>query len=144
MLQQLSVGEIKQALGGSPYILLIEDEPVTQKVHTIMLQKLGCKVDLAANGTQALSLCDNQYDIILLDCGLPDIDGFELDKLLRQREAALGIVNRPHIMLTAFTFEALEPDCKTASINEYVTKPIAYNNLQALLKKWLRKNPLAN
>lgn len=143
MLKQLSAGEMKFALGGHPYVLLIEDEPVTQKVHTIMLQKLGCKVDLAINGAQALAMCANQYDIILLDCGLPDIDGFELDKQLRLQEQTLGINNRPHIMLTAFNFETFAEDYKTGSINDYAIKPVAYNKLQSLIQKWLGNKRLA-
>lgn len=144
MLEQLSVGEIKRALRDHPYVLLVEDEPITQKVHTVMLQKLGCKVDLAANGKQALELCTNHYDIILLDCGLPDIDGFELDKRLRQKEQALGINQRPHIMLTAFNFETLEEEYKTASINDYAIKPVAYNKLQSLIQKWFGIKALVN
>ena len=136
MRKQLSGGEVKHALGSHPYVLLVEDEPITQKVHTVMLQKLGCKVDLAANGAQALELCTNHYDIILLDCGLPDIDGFELDKRLRKQEQTLGISNRPHIMLTAFNFESFAEEYKTASINDYAIKPIAYNKLQSLIQKW--------
>jgi CheY-like chemotaxis protein len=144
MLKQVSAGKVKHVLGNHPYVLLVEDEPIAQKVHTTMLQRLGCKVDLAINGTQALAMCANHYDIILLDCGLPDIDGFELDKELRKQEQALGIKSRPHIMLTAFNFETFADDLKACTINDYAIKPIAYNNLQALMQKWLGKKFLVS
>ncbi len=139
-----SAGEIRQVLKGNPYILLVEDEPITQKVHTLMLQKLGCKVDLAVNGMQALLMCPNPYDIILLDCGLPDIDGFELDKALRSQEKNLSITNRPHIMLTAFTFATIEEEFKTTGINDYAIKPIAFSRLRSLIQKWLGLKSLVN
>ncbi len=136
MLEELQAKEFRQALGNNPYILLIEDEPIAQKVHTLMLQKLGCKVDLAPTGMQALAMCANHYDMILLDCGLPDIDGFELDKQLRALEQIFGFAGRPHIMLTAFAFETIEQEYQSAGINDYAVKPVAYTKLQALIQKW--------
>src|SRR5262245_30247899 len=74
-----------------PHVLVIEDNPYIQTCMDLMLKKLGCDVDIAANGTQALALFASHYDLVLLDIGLPDIDGFEVAACMREQEKNNGI-----------------------------------------------------
>lgn len=116
------------------YVLLVEDDPIALKLHYLMLKKMNCEVDCAINGNQALTMCLNNYDLLLMDCGLPGIDGLEVSKKIRQLEQENQIIPRTIIMLSAYTLdEDLKNQCELADINKFVTKPIRYETLEQLL-----------
>lgn len=134
------IGETE--LKHKPRVLLVEDEPIVQKVHCLTLEKLGCTVDLAATGLKALAMYKNGYNLILLDCGLPDLSGIEVGKIIRQYEHEHDLVRVPIVMVTAYTNDAeLQQECNNAGIDELITKPINENKLwETLLERWLVKD----
>ncbi len=120
------------------YILLVEDDPIALKVHYLMLKKLNCEINCAVNGSQALEQCLNNYDLILMDCGLPDMDGFEVSKKIRHLEKSNQILPRPIIMLSAYSLDKyLEEECASAEINRFIAKPIKYEDLRDLVSCYL-------
>ncbi len=114
-------------------ILLVEDEPIVQKVHTRYLAKLGYQFELAENGKQALSMYSNKPDLILLDIGLPDMDGKQICGIIRQLEHQRGIKKRiPIIALTAYNLEEVQ-DCLSAGIDHIAQKPLKIMELNNIL-----------
>jgi CheY-like chemotaxis protein len=121
-------------------ILIVEDERVIQTFHQWVLEKLACVVDIASTGTQALEkYMNNEYDFIMLDCGLPDMDGFEVCRRIRRHEKNNEVISPvPIVMVSAFLQKQLAPDCKLVGINELIIKPITgVEEMRELLKRWL-------
>ena len=114
------------------YILLVEDNVMNQKVAKIMLEDLGCRIDIAEDAKTALALLDkNTYHLILMDIGLPDMDGLTLTRKIRKMEE-----NKTHIPIITLTAHALEEDrinCFDAGVDKVLTKPIMRNQLIELL-----------
>lgn len=121
-----------------PKILLVEDEPIIQKLHFLMLQKIGCEVDVASNGQEALTKTDNTYDLILMDVGLPDIAGIEVSKKIRENESLHSRVKEtPIIALTAYCIDDIRDACYEAGINQVIAKPIQMIELQKIILIYL-------
>lgn len=117
-------------------ILLTEDEPIASKVHRMYLEKMGYMVDVAINGTQTLEIYKKNhwfYQVIILDVGLPDINGFEVARCIRQYENKNQLVRIPLLILSGYPHEQLEPECALADVDNFANKPIAYAELQKLL-----------
>jgi two-component system aerobic respiration control sensor histidine kinase ArcB len=118
------------------YILIVEDNPINQMVMQAMLANLGCKVDVANNGEEAIKLFKkNEYDLIFMDIGLPDMDGLQVTKSLLQIEKKLQRKSIPIIALTAHVMEDDRNNCLNAGMTDMLTKPIVYAQLVELLKK---------
>jgi CheY-like chemotaxis protein/HPt (histidine-containing phosphotransfer) domain-containing protein len=119
-------------------ILLAEDNPVNQKLATRLLQRLGAEVQVASNGIEALqALRASDFDAVLMDCQMPQMDGYEATRRLRGPE---GGVKNPQIPVIALTAHALATDrakCLAAGMNDYLTKPINPKHLQEALTKAL-------
>ncbi|MBE9093967.1 PAS domain S-box protein [Tychonema sp. LEGE 07203] len=124
-------------------ILLVEDTPINQKVGLNQLKVLGCAADVANNGAEALSmLAIKKYDIVLMDCQMPVLDGYEATRELRRLEAAgaAGSMNpQLHTVVVAMTANALKGDrekCLAAGMDDYISKPISIDNLKSVLENW--------
>jgi CheY-like chemotaxis protein/HPt (histidine-containing phosphotransfer) domain-containing protein len=119
-------------------ILLAEDNTTNQLVATAMLKKLGCHVDTAANGQEAItSLCNLPYDLVLMDCQMPEMNGYEAARAIR--EGVSGVLN-PQIPIIAMTATAMQGDrekCLEAGMNDYLSKPVQKQELAAMLNQWL-------
>lgn len=116
-------------------VLLVEDDPTVQRVHSMMLAKLGHRVDIAKSGLEALMLfSQNSYDIILMDVGLPDINGIQIITEIRCREKNKKSV--PIIALTGYIQEEIQNECLAAGANAVATKPITIEALQTLLQRF--------
>jgi two-component system sensor histidine kinase/response regulator len=117
-------------------ILVAEDNVVNQKVARRMLEKLGCRVDVVANGREALdALVQQPYDLVFMDCQMPEMDGYAATKAVREREQQTG----SHIPIIAMTANALQGDretCLEAGMDDYVRKPVQAAELLAMLQKW--------
>ncbi len=117
-------------------ILLAEDNIVNQKVAVRMLEKLGCRVDVAANGQEALDASAQiPYTLIFMDCHMPEMDGYDAAGAIRRREAQTG----GHIPIVAMTANAMQGDrerCLEAGMDDYVSKPVKSKDLLAILQKW--------
>jgi len=124
-------------------ILLAEDNPVNCEVAVAMLEFLGCHVDLAENGLQALEAVSKQhYDLVLMDCQMPVLDGFAATAAIRQQEAASGTGHRlPIIALTANAMEGDRDRCLAAGMDDYLSKPFSQDGLRATLQRWIAENP---
>lgn len=119
-------------------ILLVEDNPVNQKVASMLLEQLGFTVMLAEHGRQALDILSapHSYSLVLMDCQMPVMDGYEATRSIRQLEQSSGA----HIPIIAMTANAMEQDrekCLAAGMDDYLAKPIDRALLQQTLEKWL-------
>lgn len=122
-------------------VLVAEDNRVNQTVVRAMLLALGCHVDVVSNGREALAaLNDRRYDLVLMDCQMPEMDGLEATTELRRREAVSG--NGYRVPVVAVTANALKGDrerCLLAGMDDYVSKPFKKERLQEVLALWSRK-----
>ncbi len=116
-------------------VLLIEDDDLIIKVTTHLLSNLGCQVDVARSGSEALQLSHKTHDIIFMDLGLPDITGFELTSQIRQQPN--GDANTPIIALTAHGSNEDRDKCFAFGMNDYVLKPAAQEELAQMLHRWV-------
>jgi PAS domain S-box-containing protein len=116
-------------------VLLVEDYPPNQKVAQKMLEKIGCTVEIASDGEQALQkLHEQYYDIVLMDCQMPEMDGFETTRLIRQdKDLADNII----IAMTANALEGDREKCIAAGMNDYIAKPIRFKEVETVLHKYL-------
>jgi PAS domain S-box-containing protein len=115
--------------------LLAEDNLINQKLATRLLEKLGCRVDVAVNGVQAARLsASNVYDVIFMDCQMPEMDGFEATAEIRRRE---GDSRRtPIVAMTAYAMSGDRQRCLRAGMDDYVSKPIRPGLLEQALYTW--------
>ncbi|MCK5312836.1 MAG: response regulator, partial [Desulfobacteraceae bacterium] len=119
-------------------ILLAEDNQINQKVAIAILKKLGYKCDVAENGNEALkALSKNQYSIILMDCQMPEMDGYKATQEIRNLDSK--IKNIPIIAMTANAMEKDRNKCIEAGMDDYLTKPVKPQVLSDMLEKWLLK-----
>ena len=125
-------------------ILVAEDNEVNQAVATMMLSDVGCDVDLAANGQEAVELSSaNHYDLILMDCQMPELDGYEATRVIRQYERAESpTVRIPIIALTAHAMAGDREKCLAAGMDGHLSKPFTKHQLAQMLKDWLPKPAL--
>lgn len=116
-------------------VLLAEDNIVNQRIVVKLLQRLGCSVDSAANGAEALeSLRRQSYDVVLMDCLMPEMDGYEATGQIRQLERSLR--HTPVIALTASAIQGDRERCLAAGMDDYLSKPIQLDAAVACLQRW--------
>ena len=123
-------------------ILLAEDNPVNQRLALTQLQKLGHSAEAVTNGREALNAArQTPYDVILLDCQMPELDGYAVTAQLRESEKTLPLDGKPRAYIIALTANALEGDRLrglTMGMNDYLTKPVRIEDLRGALKRALR------
>ncbi len=123
--------------GGGARLLLVEDEPTNRLVIATLLTKSGFLVDLADNGRQALtSLENNDYALVLMDCMMPVLNGYEATAAIRDQASAVRNHLIPVIALTAKAFKDDRALCLAAGMNDYLTKPIDLDDLLKMIRKW--------
>jgi PAS domain S-box-containing protein len=122
-------------------VLVVEDNPVNQKVARAVLEKLGHQVTVAGNGVEALkSLDQNPFDLVLMDCQMPEMDGFEATSLIRMNGT---VCNRKDIPIIAMTANAISGDrekCLAAGMDDYISKPVQVDKLEKMVSDWLRRD----
>ena len=120
-------------------ILLAEDSPINQKVAVNQLHSLGFKVDVVANGQEALDLLEKvPYDIILMDCQMPILDGYNASRQIRDREAAPNY-KFPKLIIIAMTANAMQKDrdrCLDSGMDDFLSKPVRKEDLARKLDYW--------
>jgi signal transduction histidine kinase/CheY-like chemotaxis protein len=118
-------------------VLLAEDNAMNQEIALEMLEDTGYRVTLAENGRQALSaLASGEFDVVLMDCQMPELDGFEATRTLRRQEAETGCRHTPVIALTANAMSGDSQRCLEAGMDDYVAKPYGRDKLLATLSRW--------
>lgn len=132
----LEVSEVR-ATAPSYHLLLVDDNEINRKVGSLMLKKLGYHVDLAENGRDALQAVGRKtYDLILMDCVMPDLDGFEVTKRLRTSPGYTATV--PVIAMTANAFKEDKDACLAAGMSGFLTKPVRESELRETLSRALQ------
>jgi CheY-like chemotaxis protein len=119
-------------------ILIAEDNAVNQKVAMRMLQKLGLRPDLARNGLEAVRmLAITPYDLILMDCHMPEMDGYAATREIRRMEGSNRRVNI--VAMTAEAMAGARDQCLASGMDDYVSKPIRLQDLFEVLQKWIAR-----
>jgi signal transduction histidine kinase/DNA-binding response OmpR family regulator len=124
------------------HVLVAEDNPLNQQLAQAVLQMLGCSVAIAANGQAALEELERtRFDLVLMDCRMPVMDGYQASREIRRREAARGGARLPIVALTASTGDGEREKCEAAGMDDYLAKPFRQAALRALLARWLAAEP---
>ena len=117
-------------------ILVVEDNVVNQRLAMRMLEKRGCRVDVAANGLEAVEMVERlKYDLVFMDCQMPEMDGYEATAEIRRREDA-----SKHTLIIAMTAHTIQGDrekCLKAGMDDYIAKPIKKESLFEMMEKWM-------
>jgi CheY-like chemotaxis protein/HPt (histidine-containing phosphotransfer) domain-containing protein len=129
-------------------VLVGEDNPVNQEIAILMLESLGCSVTVAQNGREVVETAQKtRYDLILMDCQMPEMDGFEATRRIREGERVRGHDRSEHLIpIVALTAQATSGDrenCLAAGMNDYLSKPFTRERLQEVLASWLKPRPTA-
>lgn len=118
-------------------ILLAEDNEVNEKIAVIMLRKLGCQIDTATNGIQVIDLLSRgEYDLILMDCQMPTLDGYEATRKIRAMEKESGTKPIPIIAMTANAMVGDRETVLASGMNDYLSKPYTLLQLRDMLEQW--------
>jgi len=120
-------------------ILVAEDNPVNQKVAQAMLRKMGLRADVVANGKEAVNVLQIiPYDLLLMDCQMPEMDGFEAARVIRQTGSKALNPRIPIIAMTAATMRGDREKCIQAGMSDFIAKPFQKNELAKMLARWLK------
>ncbi|HEX9082746.1 MAG TPA: response regulator, partial [Holophagaceae bacterium] len=120
----------------APKLLLAEDNPVNQRLAQAVLKKCGYDVDVVGTGLEALNAAmAHSYGLILMDCQMPEMDGYEATRRIRERQ--VGRQRTPIIALTAHAMVGDREQCLECGMDDYLAKPLRPDALAAMLKKWI-------
>ena len=121
------------------HILVVEDNMVNQEVVREMLKLMACHVDVAENGREAVeAMGQNSFDLVLMDCHMPEMDGFEATRAIRLKEKSGGAEFRvPIIALTGNVVQGIQEECQDAGMDDYLSKPFSLEQLNETLARWL-------
>jgi CheY-like chemotaxis protein len=144
--QPVSLAAATASASAAARLLLVEDNFVNQRVALYMLAKLGYDVDLANDGREALHrLGKERYDLVLMDCQMPEMDGFEATRLIRDPASAVLDHDVPIVAMTANAFPEDRARSLECGMSDFLSKPVDRAALSAMIVKWLRpaKEPAA-
>jgi diguanylate cyclase (GGDEF)-like protein len=121
----------------SPKVLVVDDNRISQTIAVGMLEMVGCKTDVAHNGAVAIQAFEREaWDLILMDCNMPEMDGYEATAAIRVLEAKHG-GHVPIVAMTANTRAADVEKCLAAGMDDHLSKPLTLDNLTSRLQRWL-------
>jgi CheY-like chemotaxis protein len=119
-------------------ILVVEDNPVNQKVAQAMLRKMGLRADVVADGQEAINALQMiPYDLVLMDCQMPEIDGFEATRCIRLEGSKALNPGIPIIAMTALSMQGDREKCIQAGMNDFIAKPVQQRELAEVIDRWL-------
>jgi signal transduction histidine kinase/ligand-binding sensor domain-containing protein/DNA-binding response OmpR family regulator len=125
----------EKSLGGTLRVLVAEDNVVNQKVAIRMLERLGLRADVAANGRETVRMYELlPYDLVFMDCQMPEMDGYEASREIRRREGPGRKV--PIIAMTADAMSGCREQCIEAGMDDFIAKPVAMEALFGAVQKW--------
>ena len=126
-------------------ILLVEDNLINQQVALGILQIQGHRVTIANNGREAVeALAAGHFDLVLMDCHMPEMDGFEATMEIRRREHAAGAARTPVIALTANAMAHDREECLNAGMDDHLSKPFSIQGIEQMLERWLPRTRVAS
>jgi len=143
-----SVAESRKSISGpvvapggvQPYALVVEDNVVNQKVAMQILAKLGCRVDMAWDGKEALQMLgDVSYDMVFMDCQMPEMDGYEATAEIRNPKSSVLNHQIPIIAMTANAMKGDREKCLEAGMDDYLSKPISMEEIKVAIVRWTQK-----
>ena len=124
-------------------VLLADDNPINRRICSMLLERLGCEVHQARNGRKAVEKATGEpYDMILMDCYMPEMDGLAATQELRKRGGKLQ-----EVPIVAFTASGTDQDrqaCIEAGMDDMLTKPVQLSQLSAMMRRWLVAEPQAS
>jgi CheY-like chemotaxis protein len=127
-------------IGTKGIVLLVEDNLVNQKVAKHMIERWGWRVDIAANGQEGLDAVQRKhYDLVLMDCQMPEVDGFQATEEIRAMSGPLAEI--PIVAMTANAMEGDRDRCLEAGMDDYITKPIVGAELMRVLNRYAIGTP---
>ena len=126
-------------------VLVVEDNPVNQAVVKKMLEKAGLSPVTASDGVEAMEvLRGEQFDVVLMDCQMPRMDGYETTEAIREREARQGLMRIPVIAMTANAMSGDRERCLAVGMDDYLSKPVKPAQLENMLRQWLPMEEVLN
>lgn len=129
---------LRESKKGKIRILLAEDNQINQILAIKLLQKMGFRADAVANGKEAITALRNiPYDLVLMDCQMPEMDGFEATMRIRSGESGESKKNLPILAITAYAVQGDRDRCIASGMNDYIAKPIEPKQLQEKINLWL-------
>ena len=139
MIREVKTGNRKHIQIENAHILLVEDNPVNQMVATEYLERYGCSVTPAGNGIEAVSqFKHSEFDLVFMDCQMPEMDGYEATRVIREWEQYREKTHTPIIAFTANAMQGDKDKCIVAGMDDYISKPVSEKSLEDMLKKWLK------
>jgi len=130
---------VQRLAGGDHRVLVVEDNAVNQLVARRQLETIGLHVDVAGNGLEALdALAASHYDLVLMDCQMPELDGYETTRRIRREKG--GNWQVPVVALTAHALAGDRERCLAAGMNDYLAKPFREMELAAVVGRWIGKS----
>ncbi len=125
--------------GRQPRVLVVEDNVVNQRVLLALLKKQGCRADAVANGKEAIRQLETlPYDLVLMDCHMPEMDGYEAARIIRDPHSSVLDHKIPIIATTASAMEGDQEKCAASGMDDYLAKPIAADRLLEKITLWLK------
>lgn len=126
---------------GEPYrVLLVEDNPVNQRLMRRVLENMHCRADIAANGREALAILrTGRYELVFMDCNMPVMDGYEATAEIRKTQPSERL---PIIAVTASVLKADHDRCRQVGMDQIITKPVDPDEIRAALVRWCRRTPV--
>lgn len=147
-MMSLSQQLVKEALKVPVFprrILIAEDNAINQRVAMRMLEKLGIEADIVENGRCALEAVQRiHYPLVLMDCQMPEMDGFQATAAIRAWEAASRISRIPIVAMTAHAMPGDRERCLASGMDDYISKPISLAGLETVVSKWIEINRAAS
>ena len=130
---------VKQGRNLQAHVLVTDDNTTNQRVARLMLETLGCRVDVAANGQDAIRMLELlPYDVVFMDCEMPEMDGYEATAEIRRRYAG-----KRHVPIVAMTAKAIQGDrefCLASGMDDYLSKPVRLEELELILRRWVTQS----
>ena len=124
------------------HLLVVEDNTINQEVALGILKNLGYQADVAGDGRRALlALSEKDYDLVLMDCQMPEMDGYEASRRIRQPDTAVRNHAIPIIATTAHAMAGDREKCLAAGMNGYVSKPLSPGILERVIEQWINGDP---
>jgi len=119
-------------------VLLVEDNLINQKVTMSMLKNMNCQVHISNHGLEALvAIKEQRYDLILMDCHMPEMDGYTATTHILAYEKQEGCPHTPIVALTANSLQGDLEKCLEAGMDDYLSKPLSMKKLENIILKWL-------